>query len=84
VSNKLRTIEELWQEFAVAVIPPAASPAQHREMRRAFYAGAHGMLGAALEAVGDNDVPEEVGMQWFKDRHDEGVAFGQAIVDGKA
>lgn len=35
-----------WDSFARAVIPRDASAVQRHEMRRAFYAGAHGMIAA--------------------------------------
>lgn len=42
--TKHPTIEEAWDSFHREVIPRHASLIQVQEMRRAFYAGAHGMM----------------------------------------
>lgn len=38
------TINELWQKFAIATMPASAGPYQRREMKRAFFAGAHSLF----------------------------------------
>ena len=48
--SRQRLLEE-WNIFAAAVINKNAPAIQHREMRRAFYAGAHAMTQLAVRAA---------------------------------
>ena len=48
----MRSVEEEWESFARAVLPPNCSTVQRWEMRRAFYAGAWAMLAGVLDAAG--------------------------------
>jgi hypothetical protein len=45
---KKRLVEESWRSYRLRVIPPDASRTQLLECRRAFYAGAHGLLRGIL------------------------------------
>ncbi len=55
---KSHIIKDLWESFAVAVIPPDAPETQYTEMRRAFYAGVVGMfstLQVGADTLSKND-----------------------------
>ena len=67
-------VAEQWDQFAHAVLPPNCDLTQKTEMRRAFYAGAQGVLHAATQAISHGDEPtnEDLGVvegisQEFKD-----------------
>lgn len=54
-------IDHQWRTFHDECIPLAAPDVQVREMKRAFFAGAQGVLNAISDAI-DEDLPnEEVG-----------------------
>lgn len=54
----MRTVQAEWEEFERRVMPRGAPPVQRNEMRRAFFAGAYGMLSMSA-ALGNADVPED-------------------------
>lgn len=69
-----------WESFQKDVIPPEAGPIQVLEMKKAFFGGAHVIL-ATMLAVGDSDVPDEVGAQVLDSLHKELQAFAVGLVD---
>ena len=44
-------IAEKWNECARMILPADCSPLQRREMRRAFYAGAEGLLKVIMDLL---------------------------------
>jgi hypothetical protein len=54
-------LEWQWRDFRDEVIPLAASEQQLREMQRAFYAGAQGVLNTVNAAFEEGLPPEECG-----------------------
>ena len=68
-------IAEKWNECARMILPADCSPLQRREMRRAFYAGAEGLLKAIMADLSDepdvtpNDMNLMLGinreLKWF-------------------
>lgn len=54
-------LEHQWEGFTREVIPMAADEIQRSEMRRAFYAGAQGVLNAVNDAFRAGLPAEEVG-----------------------
>ena len=67
------TIRDAWTSFDSAVVPLDASPLQHVEMRRAFYAGAIAVIDITAAIA---DIPDcSVGVRILERLHDEKHAF---------
>lgn len=81
---KRETVNEMWDSFARAVLPPNCSTVQRWEMRRAFYAGCHAMLEACSFGIGDDSVSEEQGVQWIEEWHQELRRFQADVREGRA
>jgi hypothetical protein len=75
---------EQWDQFARAVLPRDASADQRREMRRAFYAGAQGILFRVISALAPESEPTEDDLRMMDDLEKELAEFGQMIKDGRA
>lgn len=56
-----KRVESEWNKFEGAVMPKDAHPIQHKEMKRAFYAGVWAMLQMA-EELGYEEVSEDAGI----------------------
>jgi hypothetical protein len=82
--TKHQTVAEMWASFAKATMPELASNVQRREMRRAFYAGAYGMLMGAAFGPGEEDVSEEEGVAMFEAWRKELEAFQRDVLEGRA
>lgn len=52
-------VAQCWTSFRVAVIPPEAGSAQVQDLRRAFYAGAQGLLSTIMKVMDDGEEPTE-------------------------
>jgi hypothetical protein len=62
-----KSVAQMWETYAQLVLGPIRpGRIQVRDTRRAFYAGAHSALIALLFAVGDDSVPEEVGVEYLQ------------------
>jgi len=69
----MKTVDQMWQNFADQVIPKDAPAAQYLEMRRAFFAGVHSLLnGLATLPAGTSD---EDGTKAMEAAYDEVNAF---------
>lgn len=79
----MNTIQEQWNSFVALVVPKDAPPAQQKEMRRAFYAGAEAMARIQF-AVGDKAMSEDAGIQVLEGCHDELRRFAHQVAQGKA
>jgi hypothetical protein len=77
------TVESGWASFARAVLPADAPPDQHREMRRAFYAGAWWFL-SGFASLGEPDVSEEEGVRALEAAKAEIDAFYRDLRAGRA
>ena len=77
-------IAEKWNECARMILPADCSPLQRREMRRAFYAGAEGLLKAIMADLSDEpDVtPNDMNLMLGINR--ELKWFAQLVKDGRA
>ena len=72
------TIASKWTLFEALVMPTTAGSIQRQEMRRAFYAGAEGLLQLQLHdtnALG-NEFTEDEGVAYMKSIAEELQAFG--------
>jgi hypothetical protein len=82
MSNR-RLMAEQWDSFARATLPRFAPPIQRQEMRRAFYAGAQGIVTPFLGFLGPGPVkPEE--LEAAVDLQAELQEFAQLVKDGRA
>ena len=79
----MRTLDTKWNDYVTTVLPQNCSAVQLQETKRAFYAGAAGLLGLFFEA-NDSDLPDEAVSQLVETWHDECVLFSQAVAEGRA
>lgn len=77
-------VAQCWTSFRVAVIPPEAGSAQVRDLRRAFYAGAQGLLSTIMKVMDDGEEPTEADLLQMTAVADELDAFGLAVGRGEA
>ena len=77
-------IAEKWNECARMILPADCSPLQRRETRRAFYAGAEGLLKAIMADLSDepDGTPSDMGLMLSIDR--ELRQFARLVKDGRA
>jgi len=75
---------EQWDQFARAVLPKDAPADQRREMRRAFYAGAQGILFKVITALAPEDEPTEEDLRMMGDLERELSDFAELVKDGRA
>jgi hypothetical protein len=84
MATKHQTVLEMWASFSKAVFSCHTPTVQRREMRRAFYAGAYGMLMGAAFGPGEEDVSEEEGVAMFEAWRRELEAFQRDVLEGRA
>lgn len=76
----LKSIEDEWNGFSQMVFRNVnPSPVQVEEMKRAFFGGAWAIL-CALKRIGEPDISEEEGIQYFEDREQEGQQFYRDLI----
>lgn len=75
---------EQWDQFSRSVLPPDAPQDQRREMRRAFYAGAQGVLFRVIEKFAPESEPTEEDLQIMQDVHEELQEFAKLVAQGRA
>jgi len=79
----MKTIGMEWERFALALGLDKASAIQRSEMRRAFYAGAMVMLGAAVQAARESGDDDEAGARMMQALSEEGKQFARDLLAGK-
>jgi hypothetical protein len=77
-------VAEQWNTFAQAVLPKDCSDLQRKEMRRAFYAGAHMLFCMLLGNLSEGGEPKPEDMQMLADMNAECEAFAESIKQGVA
>lgn len=77
----MNTIQAQWEFFSRHSIPKNAPPMQIQEMRRAFFAGAAGMLGINYLVA---EMSEDAGVQVLEGVRLELDAFGADVLNGRA
>jgi hypothetical protein len=81
---KRMLMAEQWDQFARAVLPKGCSIEQRTETRRAFYAGAAGILFRVIMAFApENDVTDD-DLQIMTDLRDELDQFSEMVKQGRA
>lgn len=79
----MKTVQEEWASFALAVIPADAPPVQRQEMRRAFYAGCWSML-QLVKLIGTDAVSEDEGVATLEQMEAEITEFYRKVKGGRA
>ena len=80
---KRMLMAEQWDQFSREVLPKGCSIEQRTEMRRAFYAGAKGILFRAIMAfVPENDITDNH-RQIITDLLDELDQFAEMVKQGR-
>ena len=74
----------LWDEFALIALPPGAPEFQRREIRRAFYSGAHGIMFKVIHALAPEEGSTEGDERLIGDLHEELQEFAELIKQGRA
>jgi len=72
-----------WASLRELAMADVTSPIQIKEMRRAFYAGAQAVF-SGVKRVGEPDISEAEGVDFFERVDVELQAFLKAIEDGRA
>jgi hypothetical protein len=81
---KRMLMAEQWDQFARAVLPKGCSIEQRTEIRRAFYAGAAGILFRVITVFApENDVTDD-DLQIMTDLRDELDQFAEMVKQGRA
>jgi hypothetical protein len=82
-----KLIEQQWRSFYDAIKLAECTATQQREMKRAFFAGARGLLHTMMNALSDTGNPDDVTdydekiMECISDELD---AFGEEVKAGRA
>lgn len=75
---------ELWDDFARQVLPKNCSFTQRQEMRRAFYAGAQGILYKILGLFTEGNEPSETDLKIMDNLEKELNKFGEDVKAGRS
>lgn len=78
------TLNQAWQKFVVMVEIQHASYAQKREMKRAFFAGAHWMLEMLQYQMDPQGEPTADDLEYMQRISAEIMTFNDAIQSGNA
>jgi hypothetical protein len=78
------TLAASWASFEAGALPVMVGDVQRREMRRAFYAGAAGMLGTIMDMLDPGDDATEADLDNMDKLHAEIVRFGEDMEAGRA
>lgn len=83
-SEQFPTLERSWKQFWQKVRPAGVVPAnQEREMKRAFMGGAFVLI-QAMKRLGEDDVPEMIGVAYMQSIEDQCHAFYAKVKQGLA
>lgn len=79
-----KIMADAWASFEKAVMPNGASHVQRTEMRRAFYAGAQGVLGGMLSMLDPGHEPTEDDYKVMDGVEQELEDFQKDVSEGRA
>lgn len=82
--EKRKIVAEQWKSYAKSTLPTDCSLVQRTETKRAFYAGAQGVLFGIMEAMTPTADAEDGDVQMLQDIHDELLEFGRDVKEGRA
>lgn len=80
----MKPVETQWLSYREAVIAPNAPSIQLQEMRRAFYAGAKGLLTEVLARLSEGQEVTEADLAFMESIQNELDAFAKAVLGGTA
>jgi hypothetical protein len=80
----VRRIEARWLSYRNAVIQPSAGPVQLLESRRAFYAGAQGLLTEIVQMIDPGQDPTKADLLKMDEIARELQDFANAVGRGEA
>ncbi len=81
---KRQLMAEQWDSFARAVLPKDAPAVKRQEMRRAFSAGAQGILYGVIAALAPECEPTDEDLQMMANLEIELSAFAESVKKGRA
>lgn len=81
---KRQLMAEQWDTFARAYLPSGCSATQRREMRRAFYAGAQGILMKVIASLAPDGEPTTEDLALMDSLERELSDFAEAVKAGRA
>jgi hypothetical protein len=81
---KRQLMAEQWDSFARAVLPKDAPSVQRQEMRRAFYAGAQGILHGVIAAFALESEPTDADLEILANLEIELSEFAELVKKGRA
>jgi len=81
---KRQLMAEQWDQFARAVLPANCATVQRWEMRRAFYAGAQGILLKVIASLAPEGEPTAEDLALMDDLERELSDFAEAVKAGRA
>jgi hypothetical protein len=81
---RLKRIEKQWLTYRHVVLPKDAPPIQISECRRAFYAGAEGLLSEILEMLSPGLEPTDDDLSKMHQIHGELKDFANLVKEGVA
>lgn len=76
----MKTIEQEWLAFEMAVVPKEAGPVQRFEMKKAFYSGAYAVL-TQMRIVA-NQTNEDVAVTMIENMNRECRDFTDEVIEG--
>lgn len=76
----MKSILEQWIEFWNHVMPDGAPEEQHREMKRAYFAGFYSALCSLRDGVGPENVSPDAGAVMIEKLHLECEAFFRDLI----
>lgn len=80
--NRRLSMFDLWASYRAMVIPANAPDVQISECRRAFYAGAKGLLDAVMLALDPSRDPTEADIEYMGKLQKELHTFGMGVMTG--
>lgn len=83
-SSNIGLVTLAWLQYEHRVLAPGAPPVQRIETRRAFYAGAHALLGALLTNVSDEEEMTITDEALIPSLQDDINRFLAAVMTGEA
>ncbi len=75
---------EQWDSFARAALPSGVSAIQRQELRRAFYAGAQGILHGVIASLTPESEPTDADLAIMANLETELSEFADLVKKGRA
>jgi hypothetical protein len=79
-----RTVRAMWESYRAGVMPSNAPPVQVIECRRAYYAGAQGLMAQILNGIGAGPESTEPDEDFLLGIEEELTRFAVDVSQGRA